>query len=498
MVDIFNCVNDEFFHRQWGLRNIGHPGIDINACNAWQVSTGRNVTVAVIDQGVMLNHPDFETNTQGVPSFDSESRTSPQQLRGSHGTPCAGIIGAISNNFIGVAGVAPNCRLMSISNSLMGVGVLQQRNLAAAINWAWDDGGADVISNSWSHNLLQGAYITNAINNAVTQGRNRRGCVVVFSVGNDNSQVNYPASLPNVIAVGAINRNGQRNVFSNFGITLDVVAPGEANGVFTTNWQGGYSYFGYTSAACPHVAGIAALILSVAPGLTAQQVRNAIETTCNKNLSGFFAIQNRPNGTWNTHLGYGLVDAHAAVVAAIIPGPAIIEAPCQVTYTANLPVGSTNVQWSVGAGLTIVSSTPTSCIVRRANNTVQNSTISCTYTHNGQTFTITRNITVRQIRPTALELVEANTHHAVVRGVIDRPYYFRALMPAALRPHMLEYRWELDMFGDLPHIMEFWGENTHHDPVTFHHPDMYPLRLMVRDACGWSRAMEQMIEIREW
>ena len=381
MLNLLQCVNDTHFNNQWGLRNTGQNGgtngVDIRACDAWQISTGHNVIIAVVDEGIELNHPDLATNIHPL-SYDTENRSSPSIVRGSHGVACAGIAGAIQNNSQGISGVAPNCQLMSISRYLgngSAVEPLVRQDLAAGINWAWLN-GADVISNSWGHTLLQGTFITDAINNAVTLGRNGLGCVVVFAAGNDNaSTVSYPASLANVIAVGAISPCGQRksptscdgetNWGSNYGTDLDVVAPGVL--IPTTDRQGnnGYNYvtsntndpaysdypnkdytgrFNGTSAACPHVAGVAALILSVRPDLTQAQVRNAIETTCNKSLPGWSVTQTRPNGTWNNQLGYGLVNAYAAV-DAVMPTITGSSTVCTSSnYTLNHNVSAT---WSV-------------------------------------------------------------------------------------------------------------------------------------------------------
>ncbi|MDP3443974.1 MAG: S8 family serine peptidase, partial [Ignavibacteria bacterium] len=148
--DMLNCTNDTYFPNQWGLRNTGQyggtTGIDIKACAAWQISTGTGVTVAVIDQGIELNHPDLQTNIHPL-SFDTETGTSPSIVRGDHGVACAGIVGAEGNNSAGVRGVASNARLMSISNSLDGT-PLSRMSRGEGINWAVQN-GAGVLSNSW-------------------------------------------------------------------------------------------------------------------------------------------------------------------------------------------------------------------------------------------------------------------------------------------------------------------------------------------------------------
>jgi len=338
--DLTNDPNDPLFIDQWGLENTsqygGTAGVDINALDAWERTKGsRDVVVAVLDHGFEMNHPDLAGNTFGT-GFDTGSNSTPAQVLGSHGTACAGIIGAVQDNNQGVSGVAPNAQLMSISNALVTSPTITQE-LANGISWAWQN-GADVISNSWGHNSLASALIDNAITNALNNGRGGLGTVVVFSAGNDNANVIYPAnSNPDIIAVGASDDCGLRvdptggssclswNSFqgSCFGNTLDVMGPGAM--ISTTDRQGGIGYdgtdytdsFGGTSSACPMVAGVAALILSVNPCLTHDEVEDIIEQTAQK-VGGYAyaATGGRPNGTWHNEMGYGLVDADAAVQMA--------------------------------------------------------------------------------------------------------------------------------------------------------------------------------------
>lgn len=333
MIDVLaECVNDPFFTNQWGHNNTGQWGgavtPDINACDGWaNWGTGNtSAVVAVLDHGFEQNHPDLAANNFTT-GFDTESGTTPALVLGSHGTACAGIVAAVRNNNLGVAGVAPNCRIMSISNSLAGTPNSRQRR-ADGFNWAWQN-GADVVSNSWSSGV-QYAIIDDAIDNTLDNGRGGLGTVVVFSAGNGNGAVSYPAnSDPRIICVGAMSPCGERknpascdgeSWGSDFGTQLDVMAPGVK--IPTTDRQGGAGYsgtdytqtFNGTSSACPHVAGLAALILSLNPCLSHDQVADIIERSAQK--VGGYAYANtagRPNGTWDDEMGYGLIDIDAAM-----------------------------------------------------------------------------------------------------------------------------------------------------------------------------------------
>ncbi len=322
------CVDDEYFSdHQWNLQNTGQHGgtvgIDINICNAWDISTGSSeIIVAVLDHGLEFDHPDLP-NIYPI-SYDTESPPhdpEPSKVYGNHGMPCAGIIGAQSNNEIGVAGIAPDCQLMSISNSLTLHPNINQE-LANGINFAWQN-NASIISNSWGHNLLEDDLIDDAIDNALTQGRNGLGTVVFFAAGNTGGPVNYPAnSNPDILAVGALEPTGEKADFSSYGTELDIVAPGVLVPSTDRQVPNGYNPnsdytqdFGGTSAAAPHVAGVAALILSVNPDYTVQEVNNIIERTARKvGNYNYQPTQGRPNGDWHEEVGYGLLDAYEALI----------------------------------------------------------------------------------------------------------------------------------------------------------------------------------------
>ena len=333
-----DCVNDVMFNQQWNLRNTGqygsnYSGIDINYCRANAITQGdSSVIIGVYDLGVDLTHPDINHHSF---SYDAYTESSPSQIYADkgkiyHGTACAGIIGAITNNSIGVAGIAPNCPIMSLSINYSSTSPekLKKGFITAANN------GCYVISNSWRWGTPS-LFTNDGISYALSHGRNGKGCVVVFSAGNDNKDgANYPAnSNDSIIVVGAMSPCGERKNFtscdgeywwgSNYGNKVDVMAPGVKirtadnvgnAGKTSTNYM---SDFNGTSAACPHVAAIAGLILSVNPNLTMKEVSDIIESTAQKVGEYDYTItEGRPNGTWNDSVGYGLVDAYAAVLAA--------------------------------------------------------------------------------------------------------------------------------------------------------------------------------------
>ena len=332
-----DCVNDSMFDEQWNLMNIGqfgsaYSGIDINYCNAHAITQGNSsVVVGVYDMGVDLTHPDINIHSF---SYDAYTESSPSQIYSIsgidyHGTACAGIIGAKTNNSLGAAGIAPNCPIMSLSiNFAYTTSEQLKKGYVTAAN-----NGCYVISNSW-HWGVSSSFIDEGISYALSQGRNGKGCVIVFSAGNENKNgANYPAnSNDSIIVVGAISPCGERKNpascdgerwGSNYGDKIDVVAPGvkirttDNVGTLGRTFTDYMSDFNGTSSACPHVAAVAALVLSVNPDLTQKQVADILESTSQK--IGSYTYSNtfgRPNGIWNNEMGYGLVDAYSAVLAA--------------------------------------------------------------------------------------------------------------------------------------------------------------------------------------
>lgn len=321
---------DSHYSKQWNLKNIGQYGssrFDINIEPAWEITEGSSdIVVAVLDNGVSLTHPDLAANViYGYDCVLSVNGGAPNTSDDTHGTPVAGIIAAVKDNGVGISGVAPGCRILPVR---VGKGrSIYTTSAISGLNWAVNH-GADVINCSWG-STAPNSLLHNAVNEAATQGRDGKGCVVVCSSGNtnggDNGKVTYPGCLDYVMAVGAISYNGKRKNLStpdggdwssNYDYTLDVMAPG----VFipATDVSGNYDFsFGGTSAAAPQVAGVAALILSKYPDLPQEYVRRAIEQGCDK-LSGYsYTTDGKyPPLYKNQEVGYGLVDAHEALIYA--------------------------------------------------------------------------------------------------------------------------------------------------------------------------------------
>ena len=306
--DDMTCSNDPMFNQQWGLQNSINTGIDISASAAWNYATGKYVKIAIVDTGVDMTHVDLVSNISNL-SYDAETNTSPSVVYRYHATKCAGIAAAVKDNNIHIAGVAPEAEIVSISANIEYSTNIALK-LANGITWAYQH-GVDIISNSW--HISNHSAIDEAIQNAFLYGRQGKGCVIVFSSGNEySSNVCYPAnSNDSILAVGAIDKTGARANFSSYGTTLDLVAPGV--GILSTYPVNQTASDSGTSMACPHVAGVAALILELNPELTVTQVNSIINSHAKK-LSGVNFNVNNAYGLWNNEYGYGLVDAYNSVI----------------------------------------------------------------------------------------------------------------------------------------------------------------------------------------
>lgn len=312
--------NDLYYSQQWNLT--GDFGVNLNVTHS--IATGQpNIKVAVIDNGFQLNHPDMPVVSSN--SWDATSQSSPAKQYlydgksyNNHGIGVASIIGAKVNNGIGIVGLAPNVTLLPISVDFsISTTDTTSHNPLTSLSYAIEyavAAGADVINNSWSHNLYHEA-IDIELNSALTNGREGKGSVVVFASGNDSSMVTkYPAILHDeIIVVGGTNRTGNRRESSNYSDKLDLVAPGGDIPILAD--MGTEDYASGTSFSAPHVSAIAGLMLSVNPQLTNSQVSEILARTAVK-LPDYDFSSRKEYGTWNVEVGYGLVDCYSAVCMA--------------------------------------------------------------------------------------------------------------------------------------------------------------------------------------
>jgi len=293
--------NDQYYPYMWNM-------VKINMPTAWDVNTGSGATVAVIDTGVKQSLADF-ANTHFTAGYDFVNLdTNPTDDQG-HGSHVTGTIAQSTNNNIGVPGIAYDCAIMPVKvlNSA-GCGTYDQ--IANGISYAADN-GAHILNLS-----LGGVVGSAALQNAVDYAWNK-GCLVVCAAGNNNSsEPFYPAAYANSFSVAATNYNDRRAGYSNYGVTVDISAPGGDSidwngcgypegilqGTFGTSGDGYYFLTG-TSMASAHVAGLAALLKSQDPARTNIQIRRIIEAT---------AVDIGTAG-WDSIYGWGRINAYAAL-----------------------------------------------------------------------------------------------------------------------------------------------------------------------------------------
>jgi subtilisin family serine protease len=285
--------SDKSFNKQWYLNQISAP-------KAWDTTRGSaTITVAVIDDGVQTNHPDLVGKI--VKPYNAVTGGTKYQAN-DHATHVAGIIAA-SMNGKGVAGIAPNVKIMPI-NVFSGTKA-DSYDVVDGIYYAVRN-GADVI------NLSLGGFVysysmAEAVSYAFTQGT-----VVVAAAGNsDTSYSTYPAAYDGAFGISATDSNDRITDFSNFGNYIDFAAPGES--IYSTVAGSGYDYMDGTSMASPVVAGVAALILSKNPLVTPNDVKAILANS---------AID-LGNGGWDYFYGYGRVNAYRALQATPLPMSAI-------------------------------------------------------------------------------------------------------------------------------------------------------------------------------
>jgi len=309
--------DDERFGLQWGLHNTGQsggePDADVDAPEAWDISTGAASTVlAIIDTGIDLDHPDLAGKV--VTGWDFANDDSIPQDDHGHGTHVAGIAAAATNNGTGVAGVCPECRIMPLK-------ALNDENWgyyswwASAIEYAVDN-GADVINMS-----LGGTGYSQVLHDAVLYAYSSDVPIVAAMMNDGDTTSYYPALFAETIAVGSTDRNDDRSSFSNFGDHIDLVAPGSS--IWSTMWDDAYASWSGTSMATPHVAGVLGLIHGIRPGYTVEELRAVLRATADDQVGP----PNEDKKGWDRYFGWGRLNADQAVRYIVPPASATIAGP---------------------------------------------------------------------------------------------------------------------------------------------------------------------------
>ncbi len=303
--------NDTGYTYQWGPSKIQAPA-------AWDVTVGSSdIIIAIVDTGVDLDHPDL--NAKIVSGWDFVNDDPIAQDDHNHGSHVAGIAAAETNNHQGVAGISWQARIMPVK-VLDNEGDGSYSDVAEGILWACNH-GATIINLS-----LGGSAYSHTLEDAVEQAAGN-GCLIVAAAGNGSGDgVDYPARFPEVMAVAATSQNDVRAGFSDYGPEVEVAAPGVD--IYSTLWNDKYGLKSGTSMAAPHVAGLAALVWSVCPYLTHEEVRTIIQST---------ADDRGPAG-WDVYYGFGRINALAAVEGTSV-SPILAVDPHQMIFMADENTG---------------------------------------------------------------------------------------------------------------------------------------------------------------
>jgi thermitase len=285
--------NIDYFPRQYALQNTGQSftstsggttvaagtaDADVDGVEAWDVTTGVGVKVAVLDTGVATDNPDITAKVVGSANF-STAATGEDNY--GHGTHVAGIVAAVKDS-VGVSGVCPGCSILD-GKVLNDSGSGSTSSIVNGIDWAVDE-GAKVI------NMSLGQRVSSRTLEAAVKDAWARGAVIVAAAGNGGNQAKiYPGAYPNVIAVAATDNNDAKASFSTYGKWVDVAAPGVS--VYSTfpnhdfylgtqyDREHGYDIASGTSMASPIVAGVAALVWTTPAGTGNASVREKVEAT---------------------------------------------------------------------------------------------------------------------------------------------------------------------------------------------------------------------------
>lgn len=336
-------TNDPLFGSQWHLKKTGAASVDINAEAAWNAGyTGAGVKLMVCDDSLEHTHPDLSPNYNAADSYDysdNDADPSPMSSQEQHGTCTAGMAAARGGNGVGVSGVAYLASLSAIRMD----GSFPDAAIAAAESH--HNTTVDIYSNSWGPGPWEpmGTLTRQAILDGITNGRGGKGCIFVWACGNgrywgDNGNNDPFQVMPETISVSSIAIDGLVADHSEKGACILVCAPagvssggmtGAGGNLVITDRTGSDGYgglsdpdytnaFGGTSASCPTVAGVCALILQANPNLTWRDVQHILV----RSASSTNGVQNSgwglngANRRIHDTLGFGCVDAGAAVTLA--------------------------------------------------------------------------------------------------------------------------------------------------------------------------------------
>ncbi|HZK08167.1 MAG TPA: S8 family serine peptidase [Bacteroidales bacterium] len=356
--------NDTLYNLVSGLNNWNWHLDVIKAEQAWDITHGDpEIKVAIVDNAIWSIHPDLADKIVLQRDVMNNTNSSNPPAGGdpgewSHGTHCSGLATAITDNEIGVAGIGFNTSIIAVkaANDNSPNGIYGQYGMSWAMN-----NGAHVISMSYG-----GPGFNNTVQNLINAGHSD-GIVFVAAAGNDdNDLLHYPSAYNHVISVAATDENDKKADFSNFSVSVDVSAPGGSgtngpSGLLSSTWdftiRGYYDTYSGTSMACPMVAGLCSLILSINPDLSPDNVEEILKTTSDD----IYEL----NPDYVGMLGAGRINAYQAVIA--VPYTPVVDFKADVPLiTPGSAVNFTDLSlgipstwnWTFEGGVPATSSNP--------------------------------------------------------------------------------------------------------------------------------------------
>ncbi|MCF8364199.1 MAG: S8 family serine peptidase [Bacteroidales bacterium] len=472
--------NDSLYNLVTGLNNWNWHLDVIHAEEAWDITQGSpTVNVAIVDNAIWSQHPDlhdkivlqrdviYNTNSSDPPGTGDPSAWS-------HGTHCAGLATAITDNGIGIAGIGYSTSIIAVkaANNSEPNGIYGQTGMSWAMN-----NGADVISMSYG-----GPGYSQTVQNLVNSGTNN-GIVFVAAAGNDNNSLaHYPSNYDNVISVAATNENDAKASFSNYNETVDVSAPGGSgssgpDGLLSSTYDntsmGYYDAFYGTSMACPMVSGLVSLLFSLNPELSPAQIETILETTAD-NIDA-------QNPDYIGMIGSGRINAYQAVLAVPYePQPDfMVEVPLIMPGTAinfqDMSLGiPTSWSWTFEGGTPATSNSQNPSVTYNTEGTFD---VTLEVSNEFGTMTITKEgfIVVTATPSPYLSFTVNNDNACIMEsvGFIDQSLY----LPTA---------WNWSFEPDSYEFVSGTSANSQNPLVQFTEPGVYTVIFEATNANGTS------------